>query len=139
MSKYDFIKNGNTLYWNDPNNGESSGAYKVISVPEEIDEDSIILIASDHSEAEVFPSKLSPFGMVMSHKEDFLRWKARCEAEGTIFYDRLSEATYTDRELSVGDSVIFTNDYGVVFGPNEVLAFGKPVNGRCVYTDSEAY
>ena len=65
MSKYDFIKNGNTLYWNDPNNGESSGAYKVISVPEEIDEDSIILIASDHSEAEVFPSELSPFGMVM--------------------------------------------------------------------------
>lgn len=139
MSKYDFIKNGNTLYWNDPNNGESSGAYKVISVPEEIDEDSIILIASDHSEAEVFPSKLSPFGMVMSHKEDFLRWKARCEAEGTIFYDRLSQATYTDRELSVGDRVIFTNDYGVVFGPYEVLAFGKPVNGRCVYTDSEAY
>lgn len=139
MSKYDFIKNGNTLYWNDPNNGESSGAYKVISVPEEIDEDSIILIASDHSEAEVFPSELSPFGMVMSHKEDFLRWKARCEAEGTIFYDRLSQATYTDRELSVGDMVIFTNDYGVVFGPYEVLAFGKPVNGRCVYTDSEAY
>lgn len=139
MSKYDFIKNGNTLYWNDPNNGESSGAYKVISVPEEIDEDSIILIAFDHSEAEVFPSELSPFGMVMSHKEDFLRWKARCEAEGTIFYDRLSQATYTDRELSVGDRVIFTNDYGVVFGPYEVLAFGKPVNGRCVYTDSEAY
>ncbi len=139
MSEYDFIKNGNTLYWNDPNNGESSGAYKVISVPEEIDEDSIILIASDHSEAEVFPSELSPFGMVMSHKEDFLRWKARCEAEGTIFYDRLSQATYTDRELSVGDRVIFTNDYGVVFGPYEVLAFGKPVNGRCVYTDSEAY
>lgn len=111
----------------------------MISVPEEIDEDSIILIASDHSEAEVFPSELSPFGMVMSHKEDFLRWKARCEAEGTIFYDRLSEATYTDRELSVGDRVIFTNDYGVVFGPHEVLAFGKPVNGRCVYTDSEAY
>ena len=77
--------------------------------------------------------------MVMSHKEDFWRWKARCEAEGTIFYDRLSEATYTDRELSVGDRVIFTNDYGVVFGPHEVLAFGKPVNGRCVYTDSEAY
>ena len=139
MSKYDFIKYGNTLYWNDPNNGEFSGAYKVISVPEEIDEDSIILIASDHSEAEVFPSELSPFGMVMSYKEDFLRWKARCEAEGTIFYDRLSEATYTDRELSVGDRVIFTNDYGVVFGPHEVLAFGKPVNGRCVYTDSEAY
>lgn len=139
MSKYDFIKNGNILYWNDPDNGKASGAYKVISAPKEIDEDSIILIASDHSEAEVFPSELFPFGMTMSHKEDFQRWKARYEAEGTIFYDRLSEVTYTDRDLSVGDRVIFTNDHGVVFGPHEVLAFGKPVNGRCVYIDSDAY
>ena len=23
MSKYDFIKNGNILYWNDPDNGRS--------------------------------------------------------------------------------------------------------------------
>jgi len=84
MSKYDFIKNGNILYWNDPDNGKASGAYKVISAPKEIDEDSIILIASDHSEAEVFPSELFPFGMTMSHKEDFQRWKARYEAEGTI-------------------------------------------------------
>lgn len=139
MSKYDFIKNDNILYWHDPDNGAASGTYKVISAPEEIDEDSIILIASDHSEAGVFPSELSPFGVSMSHKEDFLCWKARCEAEGTIFYDHLSEAIHTDRELSVGDRVIFTNDYGVVFGPHEVLAFGKPVNGRCVYTDSDAY
>lgn len=80
MSKYDFIKNGNTLYWNAPDNGKASGAYKVISAPKEIDEDSIILIASDHSEAEVFPSELFPFGMTMSHKEDFQRWKARYEA-----------------------------------------------------------
>lgn len=65
--------------------------------------------------------------------------EARYEAEGTIFYDRLSEVTYTDRDLSVGDRVIFTNDHGVVFGPHEVLAFGKPVNGRCVYIDSDAY
>ena len=139
MSKYGFIKNGNTLYWNDPDNGKASGAYKVISAPEDIDEDSIILIASGHSEAEVFPTELSPFGMTMSHKEDFLRWKARYEAEGTIFYDRLSEVTHTDRDISVGYRVNFTNDHGVVFGPHEVLAFGKPVNGRCVYIDSDAY
>lgn len=77
---------------NDPDNGKASGAYKVISAPEDIDEDSIILIASGHSEAEVFPTELSPFGMTMSHKEDFLRWKARYEAEGTIFYDRLPKS-----------------------------------------------
>ena len=60
MSKYGFIKNGNTLYWNDPDNGKASGAYKVISAPEDIDEDSIILIASGHSEAEVFPPSYHP-------------------------------------------------------------------------------
>ena len=39
MGKYDFIKTGNLLYWNDPDNGISSGGYKVISVPEEVYED----------------------------------------------------------------------------------------------------
>lgn len=85
MSKYDFIKNGNTLYWNDPDNGESSGTYQVISVPEEIDDDSIILIASDHSETEVFPFELSPIGMTMDYKKDFLRWKAESEVERMFF------------------------------------------------------
>lgn len=36
--------------------------------------------------------------------------------------------------------VAFTNDYGVVFGPYEILAFEEPWNGgRCVYLDSDAY
>lgn len=35
MGKYDYIKNGNLLYWNDPHNGKSDGEYKVISAPEE--------------------------------------------------------------------------------------------------------
>lgn len=34
MSKYDFIKNGNILYWNDPDNGKASGAYKVTFRPQ---------------------------------------------------------------------------------------------------------
>lgn len=53
MGKYDYIKNGNLLYWNDPDNGKSNGEYKVISAPEEVDSDSIILISSGASEAEV--------------------------------------------------------------------------------------
>lgn len=57
--KYDFIKKGNTVHWNDPE-GISDGKYEVISVPEEIEDDSIILIASDSSEAEVFPTELQP-------------------------------------------------------------------------------
>lgn len=35
------------------------GSMRIISAPEEIEEDSIILIASDCSEAEVFPTELS--------------------------------------------------------------------------------
>lgn len=140
MSKYEFIKQGNLLYWHDPDNGASSGAYRVVSVPEKIEDDSVILIASDTSEAEVLPTELSPIHTGISYKEDFLRWKTEREAEGLEFYNRLSEVIETDSDLAIGDMVAFTNDYGVVFGPCEVLAFRKPWNGgRCVYLDSEAY
>ena len=140
MGKYDFIKNGNLLYWHDPDNGKSDGAYRVISAPEEVESDSIILIANGSSEAEVFASELSPIPTPRSHKEEFLEWKAEREAEGMEFFNRLSEVMETDNDLAVGDMVAFTNDYGVVFGPKEVLAFRKPWNGgRCVYIDSDAY
>lgn len=92
MSKYDFIKTGNLLYWNDPDNGISSGGYKVISVPEEVYEDSIILIASDHSEAEVLASELSPIPSTRSHKEEFLKWrenKKRTVLRFTIGFQKL--------------------------------------------------
>ena len=140
MSKYDFIKAGNLLYWNDPDNGISSGDYRVISVPEEVCGDSIILIASDHSEAEVPASELSPIHPTRSHKEEFQKWREKQEADGSVFYNRLSEVLATKNDLEVGDMVAFTNDYGVVFGPYEILAFGEPWNGdRCVYLDSDAY
>ena len=38
MGKYDFIKTGNLLYWHDPDNGLSDGAYRVISAPENMEE-----------------------------------------------------------------------------------------------------
>ena len=60
MGKYDFIKTGNLLYWHDPDNGLSDGAYRVISAPENMEDDSIILISSGTSEAEVLPSELLP-------------------------------------------------------------------------------
>lgn len=50
MSNYDFIKIGNKVFWHDPDGGLSDGVYQVVDVPEEIEEDSIILIASDYSE-----------------------------------------------------------------------------------------
>ena len=77
-----------------------------------------------------------------SYKEEFHRWKAEYEANGTIFYNRLSDVIDTENDLEVGDMVMFTNDYGITFGPHEVLAFDKPQRedwGRCVYFDHASY
>lgn len=137
MSKYDFIKQGNLLFWHTADNDVEC---RIISTPEKVDSDSIILITTGSSETEVLASELLPIGSSRSYKEEFMRWKKEREAEGMEFFDRLSEVMDTDSDLAVGDMVAFTNDYGVVFGFKEVLAFRKPWNGgRCVYIDSDAY
>lgn len=67
MSKYDFIKVGQTIFWNDPEK-LSSGEYKVALVSDEnITDDSIILITSDTSEAEVLPSELIQVNTVITY------------------------------------------------------------------------
>lgn len=71
MGKYDFIKTGNLLYWHDPDNGLSDGAYRVISASENMEDDSIILISSGTSEAEVLPSELSPISSKHSINSPF--------------------------------------------------------------------
>ncbi|MCS2522632.1 MULTISPECIES: hypothetical protein [Bacteroides] len=71
-------------------------------------------------------SELSPIHSTRSHKEKFQKWKAKHEVEESVFYNRLSEVIATDNDLAVGDTMVFTNDYCVVFGPYEILAFGKP-------------
>ena len=140
MGKYDFIKTGNLLYWHDPDNGLSDGAYRVISAPENMEDDSINLISSGTSEAEDLPSEISPISSCRWHNYDLMSWKSVRDAYLMQFYNRLSEVMDTEDDLAVGDIVAFTNDYGVVFGPQEVLAFRKPWNGdRCVYLDSDAY
>ena len=67
--------------------------------------------------------------------------ESRTEADGKVFYDRLSEVMKTDSEMKVGDIVIYTNDPGLVFGPYEVLAFEKVENDkdRCIYIDYNSY
>lgn len=122
MSKYDFIKQGNLLFWHTADNDIEC---RIISTPEKVDSDSIILISTSSSETEVLASELLPIGSSRSHKEEFMRWKKEREAEGMEFFSRLSEVMETDSDLAVGDMVAFTNDYGVVFGPKEVLAFRK--------------
>ena len=137
MSKYDFIKQGNLLFWHTADNDIEC---RIISTPEKVDSDSIILISTSSSETEVLASELLPIGSSRSHKEEFMRWKKEREAEGMEFFSRLSEVMETDSDLAVGDMVAFTNDYGVILGPCEVLAFGNLCNsGRCVYIDSDSY
>ncbi len=113
MSKYDFIKQGNLLFWHTADNDIEC---RIISTPEKVDSDSIILISTSSSETEVLASELLPIGSSRSHKEEFMRWKKEREAEGMEFFSRLSEVMETDSDLAVGDMVAFTNDYGVVFG-----------------------
>ena len=60
MKKFDFIKPGRKVFWRDPDHGISSGEYEVVSVPEVIEKDSVIMIASEFSEAEVYPSEVQP-------------------------------------------------------------------------------
>ena len=77
--------------------------------------------------------------MSNGHKKDFLQWKTEQEKKGRKFYTRLSEVMQTDRDLQVGDKVMFTNDYGIVFGPHEIMAFGEPEGKRCVFLDNDSY
>lgn len=137
-NQYDILKPGNLLFWVNPENGERGG-YKIMAAPQVIDENTLVRISSEEGEREVPASQLIPIPSPYSHKADFIRWKAEREADGKQFFNHLSEVMDTDSDLSVGDMVAFTNDYGVVFGPQEVLAFGNPDGGRCVYTDSDAY
>lgn len=139
MKKFDFIKQGNLLLWN-----KTGKDCQVVSTPEKVNSDSIILIrivsASASAETMVLASELSPIPTTASYKKEFLRWKTERESEGMKFFNRLSDVMGTDNDLTVGDMVALTNSYGVVFGPKETLAFGKPSrDGRCVYIDMDAY
>ena len=43
-------------------------------------------------------------------------------------------------DLSIGDKILFVNDYNVTFGPHKILGFCKPnPDGRCVYFDHVSY
>ena len=52
---------GDEVYWTDPEGGFASGNYKVVSIPGGIScfPGDVILIANEHSEAEVFRHELS--------------------------------------------------------------------------------
>ena len=103
MGKYDFIKTGNLLFWHDPDNGLSDGAYRVISAPENMEDDSIILISSGTSEAEVLPSELSPINTAEVIKRIFCAGKRNVKPKVWSFTIRLSEVEWKRMDdLAVG-------------------------------------
>lgn len=71
--------------------------------------------------------------MAQTHKQDFLQWAQR---NNVSVLDAMPNC-----DLHKGQMVMFTNDYGVTFGPHEVLGFApEPTSsGRCVYFDHDAY
>lgn len=77
--------------------------------------------------------------MEKSYKEKFKDFANKIKDDIEI-YDSLKSVMFTDIDLKVGDKVMFTNDYGVTFGPHEVLGFCKPSKtGRCIFLDYDCY
>lgn len=73
-----------------------------------------------------------------TYKEQFLE-KVN---EGKItMYETLEEVLpNSDYDLKIGDKVMFTNDYGVTFGPHEVIGFYKgDLRGRYVFIDYDCF
>ena len=71
--------------------------------------------------------------MDTKYKQKFLEWVKR---DNVQVVDSLPNVN-----LHKGQMVMFTNDYGVSFGPHEILGFTPEPNeyGGCVYFAHDAY
>lgn len=55
---------------------------------------------------------------------------------------QLQQEPHIECDFKIGDRVMFTNDYGIVFGPYEVIGFAKPeamVGSRFIHIDYASY
>lgn len=81
----------------------------------------------------------------ISYKKEFEKWqtgplKRIYDSSDQVTADKAVSSRFNDTILRKGDKVLFTNDYGVTFGPHEVLGFREPTTGgHCVYFDHDAY
>jgi hypothetical protein len=81
---------------------------------------------------------------IESSKRAFAEWRKR---DAEIFkkydaeiFDNLSDVMDADVDLHTGQRVRYTNDYGVVFEPLEIVGFCKPTDSeRCVYLSRDCY
>ncbi|UTG66800.1 hypothetical protein J2O02_18430 (plasmid) [Elizabethkingia anophelis] len=69
--------------------------------------------------------------METKNEKDFQKWVK--EKNITIL------KSLENVDLSIGDIVTFTNEFGVKFENRKVLGFCKPEYGRCVYLSNDAY
>ena len=68
----------------------------------------------------------------MDYKQSFAQW---VKMHDVTIADSLPETG-----LCKGQNVMFTNDYGISFGPHEILGFdAQSLGGRCVYIDHDSY
>lgn len=65
------------------------------------------------------------------HQKDFKNWVSTRKIE---ILTELSDVNF-----AIGDSVTFTNEFGVKFENLTVLGFCTPENERCVYLDCDSY
>ena len=78
--------------------------------------------------------------MVTSKRETEEWIKSRKDMK---FVQRLSDIMKTDRDIQVGDKVMFTNINGCTFGPYKVIGISKDDSlwkyGRCVFINKDSY
>ena len=68
------------------------------------------------------------------------KFEAFVKRNSIKLYDNLSDVTKANIELVKGDQVMFTNDYGLTFGPYEVLGFQEPSEyGQCIYFEHDSF
>ncbi len=75
----------------------------------------------------------------LTNKEKFRKWAAE---QHVVVNERLSDIQEDPTiDYHKGQQVIFTNEFGVVFGPFEVMGIASDDHfyGRCIYLDTASY
>lgn len=68
------------------------------------------------------------------------KFEAFIKRNNIKLYDNLNDVTKANIELTKGDQVMYINDYGLTFGPYEVLGFQEPSKyGNCIYFEHASY
>lgn len=68
------------------------------------------------------------------------KFEAFVKRNNIKLYDNLSDVIKANMALTKGDQIMYINDYGLVFGPFEVLGFQEPSKyDNCIYFEHMSY